>query len=354
MLERPTLKSIAARVGVDPSTISRVINNKKRDGKYTVSPEKRKEIIDLCRKLGYRPNAMARAIRTNKSMTIGAVGRLKSPYFFNMILPAQQEAFRQGYTMTVHAIDDYDSPDKAMDDMISQWQYDGILTVGSLYSDLGAIVDGCSKHNLPLVMVGHPFHMGRPRNTKCVDVDFDSGAANLIDYLYGLGHRRYAIFICDMEKNELSQMYVEGFRRCTMEAGLLEKDVEFVDTSFDMKKAFVNAVEYFGRLKEGNLSSRPTAVISIGHTMGTLQALQEVGLSAPEDISFCTVDYSFENLSEQLHLPITAMYEAREEFGKKAVELLIGMINNEDERPFEYEHVMLPMALKKDHSCGAV
>ena len=353
-VERPTLKSIAARVGVDPSTISRVINDKKRDGKYTVSAGKRKEIIELCHKLGYQPNAMARAIRTNRSMTIGAVGRLRSAYFFNMVLPAQQEAFKQGYTMTVHAIDDYDSAEKAMDDMLGQWQYDGIVTVGSKYSDSGAIVDGCAKHNLPLVMVGHPLHMGRPQNTKCVDVDFDRGAATLIDYLYGLGHRRYAIFICDLAKNELSQMYADSFRRCTLEAGLAEIDVEFVDTFFDMERAFGKAVEYFGRLKEQPSSSRPTAVISIGHTMGTLQALQEVGLCAPADISFCTMDYSFEHLSEQLHLPIAAMYEARDEFGKKAIELLIEMITNEDQRPFEFEHVMLPMAFQKNHSCGAV
>jgi LacI family transcriptional regulator len=65
-----TIKEVAKRAGVDPSTVSRVINN---DPKLSVREETRLRVLATIRELGYQPNSIARNLRLNTS---GAIGML--------------------------------------------------------------------------------------------------------------------------------------------------------------------------------------------------------------------------------------------------------------------------------------
>jgi len=350
--QKPTLKTVAKALGINPSTVSRVINSKEVKGKFTVSPELRKEILDTCHRLNYRPNVMARAIKTKKTMTIGAFGYLMSPYFYNMLLPAQREASRHGYTVTVHARDGHHSIDEALEDMFGLWEYDGIWAVGSDAVFQRPIVDECALHNVPLVLIGQPLGCAGAPSVKCVGGDFRTAHAVLINYLYQLGHTKFIVFMRDPSVSELARMYLESFQEPLKRLGIPLENMSVVNTSHDPYEANELTQQYFKSLKKQiPIDEWPTVVIATTQTIGTLHGIQELGISVPDEMSFITTDNTIEHLADHLQPRVAAQYEPCDVFGKKSIELLISMINVHGKKEIPFEYYNLEKVFRTNPSC---
>lgn len=350
--KRPTLKTIAEKLGVNPSTVSRVINAKEVKGKFTVNPELRREILRMCEKLNYRPNVMARAIKTQKTMTIGAFGYLMSPYFYNMLLPALREACKHGYTVTVHARDGYDSIDKALDEMFKLWQYDGVLAVGSDAVFQQPIIEICADHNVPLVFIGQPLGCDDSLNVKCVGGDYYTSIVSVIEYLYGLGHTSYIVFIRDPDYSLLGRMYYSAFKDGMKKFNIPSSNITLVNTSHDPYEANQISKDYFNRLKLNvPVKKWPTVAIAVTQTVGTLHGIQEAGITVPDDISFITMDNTIEHLADHLNPGVAASYEPSDLFGRESIRLLIEMINATEGEPIPFEFKCLPKEFRENPSC---
>ena len=350
--KRPTLKTIAEKLGVNPSTVSRVINEKEVKGKFTVNPELRREILRMCEKLNYRPNVMARAIKTQKTMTIGAFGYLMSPYFYNMLLPAQREACNHGYTVTVHARDGYDSIDTALSEMFKLWQYDGVLAVGSDAVFQKPIIETCADHNVPLVIIGQPLGCDDSPNVKCVGGDYYTSIVSVVEYLYGLGHTSYIVFMRDPNFSLLGRMYYSAIKDGMKKFNIPVDNLTVVNTSHDPYEANQITQDYFNRLKLNvPVKKWPTVAIAVTQTMGTLHGIQAAGISVPDDISFITMDNTVEHIADHLNPGVAASYEPSDLFGRESIQLLIEMIHTTEDEPIAFEFRCLPKEFRENPSC---
>jgi len=353
-LEKPTLETIARMVGVHKSTVSRVLNRAKNDGKVLIGDKRSKEIIAIARKLNYRPNVLARALSMKKTKTIGAVGYLNSPYFYSMLLHAQKEAFEHGYILSVHGIDNK-SIDKALEEMFDLWQYDGILAVGSYPEYQKPIVKACARRKIPLVFIGQPLGCKNAENVCCIGGDLEEGFTRVIHRLCCLGHGRYVWFLPDLGKNELAALYYKSIRAALRKKNISPKNSTFVDITQDLHKTRAICKKYFVGLKKDLPRSKwPTAAIAIFQTVGTLKGIRDAGLLVPEEISFVTVDYSIETYGDALQLPVAVMYEPNKLFGKSSIEALMQMMKCVPGKTVPFKNITLPMIFNENESCRSL
>ena len=146
-IPNPTLKDIAAEVGVSISTVSRALAD------HPAIPQKTKQrVLKAAQKLNYRPNAQARALRNSKTNTIGLViPNLFNPYFAELAAAVQNAAIDAGlYTLLGISNDDPKGLIQAVEIMQHQ-RVDGIIAVPHIGTEKE--LTALAKQNVPLVLV---------------------------------------------------------------------------------------------------------------------------------------------------------------------------------------------------------
>ena len=90
-----TIREVAEKAGVSPSTVSRVLN-----GHPSVRPERRRLVMEWVERLGYQPNSIARGLATNRSHLIGVIIReISNPFFAEIIQAIEESATQNGYNI---------------------------------------------------------------------------------------------------------------------------------------------------------------------------------------------------------------------------------------------------------------
>ncbi len=97
-----TIKEVAIEANVSTATVSRVIN-----GNYPVSKEAYEKVMDAIEKVGYRPNAVAKSLKMNKTFMIGlVVPDISNPYFMEIARGVEDRITKYGYTLTLCSTDE--------------------------------------------------------------------------------------------------------------------------------------------------------------------------------------------------------------------------------------------------------
>jgi len=347
-----TVSTIAKLAGFSTATVSRALNNKRKNGKYVTHPETLKKIKEICKQLNYKPNLLARAFVTQKSKTIAAVGFSDEPYFFKRLALAQNEASNKGYSLNVTMLNRSKQVEHVIEQMFNLCKYDGIWVVGSYPQFQEMMVRYSSEYSVPIVFTGQPIGCRNRPNTKCVGADLQKGFSDLITYLRSLGHKKYLWLIPNLQTDFLAKWY-NNFIDAELQKNHIPKENSCIlETSLDAAKALEITQNYFDKLRNQSPQKRPTVAISIWATMAHLHGIQEAGFKVPDDISFITLDYSIQDFGDTLRPPVAAFYEPPVLSAEKSITAIVKMIEDMDDIgsiPFEY--IPLEMEFKKNASC---
>jgi len=192
---------------------------------------------------------------------------------------------------------------------------------------------------VPLVILDRTVHLP---NVDIVTVTNREGAAQAVQHLVGLGHRRIAI-MAGLEAHNVGSERRVGFFSAMQAAGLEVDPALVVDGAFERESARLGT---FGLL---DLPDPPTAIFSANNTMslGVLQALHERGLNAPADLSIV----GFDDMPWQVAMqpPLTCIAQPTYDIGATAARLLLERIA-EPGRPVR--RVVLETALVVRDSSG--
>ena len=263
-----TLQSVADRLGLDPSTVSRAFNEPER-----VSARTRRRVAEAAEELGYRPNNAARALITGKTNTIGVVvPDVANPVFPGFVKAAQAQAWIDEQAVLLAGTDE--SPDREREIVARLLrQVDGLVLCSSR---LGAEELTKLASQTRLVLVNRRFD-----GVSAVLVDSTDGVRQAMEHLVALGHRRIAY----AEGPALSWSNSE--RRRLLEAQARRLRVEIV-------RLGPFAPTYDGGVGAGATIAHAgvTAVVAYNDLMalGIQYSLSELGLSVPDDISVVGVD----------------------------------------------------------------
>ncbi|MHB9753684.1 LacI family DNA-binding transcriptional regulator [Streptomyces sp. BYX5S] len=325
------IKDVAAAAGVSVATVSRVLN-----AHPSVSPATRTRVLAAVESLGYRPNAVARSLRTAQTRTLGLViSDVLNPYFGELTRAVEDEARGLGYSVIIGNADERPELQDHHVRTLLDRRIDGLLV---------SPTDGGSPIMLDAARTGTPM-VFVDRWIPGVDVpvvrsDGRAAVRDLVAHLHALGHRRLAI-IAGPAATTTGSERVDAFREALASYELELPDAYIGQGDFQADSGR-RVTEAFLALPEP-----PGAVFAADNLMalGALDAVRARGLRVPDDIAVA----AFDDIPWFVHTdpPITAIAQPTKELGRAAVRALVDRI--EGRAP---ESVTLPAHLVVRRSCG--
>lgn len=270
--KRATLHDLAQIAGVDPSTVSRVLNE---DPTLAVKEETRQRILAAVVKLKYVPNAMARGLRRQRSQTIGLlVPDIGNPFFSQIILGAERVFSEAGFHLLLGNTAEDPERERSYVELLQSNVVDGFMLATALTKD--ETVEELIRHEVPFVLVNR----AHPGTSNYIVVDDREATRTAVQYLLGLGHRRIA-HISGPLYTETGLARLRGYREALLQGRVSYQEEYVVEGDFK-EESGARAVERLWQC-----SIRPTAVMAGNDLMalGALQTCKRLGIRVPEDLS---------------------------------------------------------------------
>lgn len=318
---RITIKDVAELAGVTPAVVSRVFNN---DETLNIKDETRKKVLKAMSDLNYKPNTVARSLRTKTVNTIGLIiSDINNPFYASIIRGVQVAAEEAGYCMIL--CDTHDDVETEMKyiAMLKEQFVKGIILSSTFVMD--SIIKELKERDIKYVMVNR---MTTESDAPYIRTDDIKGEFDAVKYLIGLGHKRIA-HIAGPFYADTSIKRIQGYTRALVESGLKYDNRYLIEASrFEEKEGY----EACKRLLNNPEIKRPTAITTGNDLLaiGATHAIKEAGLKIPDDISL--VGYNDIWICEHLNPPLTTVHSPLYEMGKKAFEVLLAMLNGEDDK----------------------
>ena len=332
-----TLEDVGRLAGVSRSTVSRVINNHPH-----VREVVRKRVQETIKSTDYHANAAARALVTQRSWMIGVVlprtvhSFFTDPYFPRLIQGIAQACNQLNYTLSLFLISSKEDEEKIFPRISRRGSLDGILFQSDQIGD--QLIERLAGSNVPMVIIGRPFHND---NINYINIDNINSAFMAVDHLIKLGYKRIGA-ITGPSNTTVGIDRKEGYINALKNGGRL------IDESLIAEGDFSEASGY--KQMQKILAAKPDAIFAASDLMaiGAMRAVRDAGLSIPDDIAF--IGFDDLPLSAPVDPPLTTVHQPVFEFGFKAVEFLIDLIED-GTKPSN--HIIMDTELIIRKSCGA-
>ncbi len=308
---RVTIADVANRAGVSPTTVSHALS-----GKRVVGAATKGAVQEAIRALGYRPNAVARNLRTRRShMAAVVVPDITNPFYSVLTRGVADAVDGVGYGTYVCNTDGLASREETFLADVTDRGVDGVVL---------ATVDPASRSyrqpaeaGTPVVCVGGSFdHPG----VDLVAPDDEVGSRSAVAHLIARGARRIAMI---QGPSESISARAHGYRKALEDAGLTVRPEFSADGGWTREG---------GRLAMRRLlgaTPRPDAVFCANDLMaiGAMDVAREFGLTIPDDIAIAGFDDI--DAASMVHPSLTTVRTSAYETSRTAGELLLGRMTGE-------------------------
>lgn len=333
-----TLEDIAKKAGVSRSTVSRVVNESP-----DVRESVRRRVLGVIQDAGYQPHAAARTLASQHSGTLGLVlpqsvsHFFTDPYYPHLTKGIAQACNQYNQTLALFLVGSKEDEEKIFPRLARKGFLDGVLVQSGHHGEqwiIGRFIDA----KLPMVIAGRPF---RSDNVSYIDIDNVAAASIAVSHLIRLGRKRIGL-ISGPINSTVGIDRKEGYLKAMTERG------REVDESLIAIGDFTEAGGYYSM--QTLLLAKPDAVFAASDIMalGAIRAAREAGLRIPDDLAVVGFDdLPIATLSD---IQLTTVRQPVVQFGAKAVEVLIDLIENGIDPP---RHILMDTELVIRDSCGA-
>lgn len=312
-----TIRDIAERYGVSVATVSKALNDQK-----DISLRTKEEIKKLAKEMGYAPNAAAKELKTNRTHNLGVLfadeghNGLTHSYFSKVLDSFKNEAELNGYNITFINSCKESKPRYTYLEQARSRGFDGIVIACVDYDD--PEVTELMRSEIPVVTIDYVC------NEKInIISDNNTGMMDLVNYIYKMGHRKIAYI--HGEGSSVTKGRLASFRKTCSELGV-DVPKEYVQES-----TFLNVEGAYRKTKELlELKNPPTCILYPDDfsTFGGINAIHEMGLRIPEDVS--VAGYDGLNLARCFRPQITTVIQDTKRIGGEAARKLIDQIEKPD------------------------
>lgn len=310
---------VAKRAGVSTATVSRVLSRPD-----VVAEETRRKVIDTIERLGFTPNSSAanlRKLRTGNLLV--TVPDISNPFFSQILQGIEEAAQRQGYAVLLGDTQHNPKREERYASMLKRKQADGLIFLGHrLPKEAAALVKRAAPNCAPIVN-GCEFtpSLGVPS----VHIDNARGAAEAMEHLYRLGHRRIGVITGPLA-SPLSRDRLRGVK-AQARAQRAEGELLVVQGDFSIASGAAMAEQLLRRREP------PTAVFCFndGMAIGVIQAAKGKGRRLPEDLSI--VGFDDIQFARYTDPPLTTVAQPMREIGEGTVRLLLEILGGDQIAP---------------------
>lgn len=305
-----SIKEVALAAGVSTATVSRVLSNKPY-----VRPELHERVMSAVEQLGYRPNLVARSLRSQQSNTIGLiVSDIRNPFFTSVSRAVEDYANEHGLTLLLCNTDEDPNKEALYLHSMKDQNVSGLIFSPTRQS---ARNYDSIKSDIPTVVIDRTV---RDADVDVVLLDNVDSAHRLTNHLIENGCRNLAgIF---GEASVTGRERQQGFEKAMREHGLMSIHLKFVPHHIEDG--------YNATMEMLQTSSRPDGLIASNSLLlaGALKACRDSHMRIPADIALAGFDDAI--WTTLVEPALTVIAQPTDEIGRTAVELLLKRIESPD------------------------
>jgi LacI family transcriptional regulator len=312
-----TLKDVARLAGVHPATASRALNPETRP---LVNEGTSRRVLAAAAELGYRPNAVARSLRTKRSRTVGVlIPDLNNPLFPPIVRGLEDRLDADGYVALIGNTEDDSARERRIVEQMRARHVDGFVLATAHLRD--PLLREAAEVGLPVVLMNR---VAEDYSFPSVTVDNERGVRMVVAHLLGLGHERIG-YIAGPQDVSTGLARYRGFRAAMAASGHeVRPDLVAFATAFSIEEGH--------RCAQRILASGPACTaVAAGNDMlavGCYEALHEAGLDCPADLS--VVGFNNMPFIDMLRPPLTTVAFPHYQVGTEAAQLLIEQLNGDE------------------------
>lgn len=314
---RVTLSDVARVAGVSAMTVSRVVNNRGE-----VNPQTRARILEAIDHLGYRPNALARGLITQKTHTVGlVVPDLTNPVFPEIIRGAEDVALREGYTLYIGNINEQPERERTALQRFEASQVDGIIVCASRLPD----------DELQTLLARYPasvvINRELPGELAAVVLNDDRyGVMQAVHHLFERGCQAVGL-LAGPPASRSARLRLQGFQMALGMANRAVVPQQVLICDPNEEGGYRGLPRLLQQFPEVD------AVVCYNDlvALGVLQACQEQGLAVPGQLA--VIGFDDIRMARLATPALSTIRVNRYELGRLAFELLLGRLANHPDLP---------------------
>lgn len=326
----PTIVDVAAAAGVSKSTVSNVVR-----GVDDVAESTRERVLQVIRRLNYKPNAIARQFAQQRSTMLGVlVGDLDNPYHAQMARVVERQAFRRGYTAMFCNIEGEEEIAIRGVEALLEHRIAGVVFIAFI-ARTPQLEESLRRADVPIVFLGLSENWGDsvgPRDA--------AGAKLAVGHLLGLGHRRIGYVRTPMVKASVDAGRYAGYRSAMRQVGApalaaIQWEPGAVEVRLGRRRM---------RLADLLASDEAPTALFVSNDIGAIammEACEAAGVGVPEELSI--VGFDDIAIASLGRISLTTVSQPLEFQAEKAVHLLLDRIAQPRLRP---RHVSVPVELR--------
>ncbi len=330
----PTIKDVARAAGVSVTTVSHVFN-----GTRPVAAETQARVKAAIDELGYYPSILARALKGERTGTIGMLATSSTnPFFAEVISGVEERCFELGYSLILcNTREDRQRMNAQLATML-QKRIDGLIVMTtnydpSFFQDLrglrGIHLVAIDTEDLDQVIV--------------VNDDSEMGGALAANFLVERGFRRLGV-LAGPHQHPRANRRLKGFAEALKQAGLALEESLIYRTDLTLGSGDAAMQRLLAQQKVP-----PEAIFCMNDltAIGAMHAARQAGLEIPGDLSL--IGYDDIEMASYCQPQLTTIRQPTMEIGRTAAQRLIALVQGEEETS---EAVALPPQLVERQSVG--
>lgn len=339
-MKKVTIKEVAIKAKVSPSTVSRVISDNPK-----ISRETKERVIRCMDELGYYPNKIARSLANKKSQTLGIIMPSRgedvflNPFFPQVLSGILKEAASRDYDILISSGLDRKSEIQIIEKLINSSKVDGIIIMTSRLKDDN--IAYLIAREFPFVLIGSQLEGEINNSINNIDNDNYRASYELTSYLISLGKKNIAMIGGDRDL-VVTRRRIEGYKKALRDSKIKYRK-EYLFTG-----EFTEEAGYKYGEKILKLDPRPDGIIVADDLVafGTIRFLENMDIRIPEDIAIGSFNNSF--LSRHSNKPFTSIDINPYDLGRGGVEMLIKAID----QGIRGQTLLIPYEIHKRESTG--
>ncbi len=311
-----SIKDIAKQAGVSPTTVSFVLNGKAKEKR--ISDQVSKKILKIANKLKYKPNQLARGLRTGKTKTLGLIVEdIANNFFANVAKVVEDEADKHGYKVLYGSTEDNSDKARGLLEVLKYRQVDGYIITPT--KNMEKEIELLKMVRKPVVLMDRYL----PNvDSHYVVVDNFQGAFEATSHLVTQGYKKIGIITTMSDMVQMKQR-MDGFAAALKKHGIPFNKTLTKRLPFEMDRA-AHTQEIVKFLK----TTKADAVFFATNYLGIygIESIRSMGLHIGEDVGVVSFD---DHDLFRLHSPsITCVSQPIEEIGRQIVNLLMKELNH--------------------------
>lgn len=314
-MKQATIKNIASELKLSASTVSRALNNHP-----DIHKETKRLVNSLAVELGYRPNIIARNLKSSKSKQIGViVPEIRHDFFANALSGIEEVAYQKGYTVILaQSNEDKDREEVNLNSMYLHRVAGIIVSISQTTSD--------SSHFKRLIDKGVKMvffdRVCDDVNASTVHIDDIQSSYDVVKYLVNKGYNKIIHFAGPQN------LAICKNRKLGYEKALIDSGVSYSPVVIEGGMHESNGYDHVDKMIEMGISDCAIFAVNDPVAVGAVKRLKELGIKIPQQVGI--VGFSNNPITEMISPQLTTVEQPAFEMGKRAAEILIHEIEDEN------------------------